>query len=207
MEMSRALTDGNNIGDSSELAEVELSGLDLLATSGETDGNGGGVGSSKADDTDTGESVEGSGGTEVDNTEDDLDDHAEHHGVEGNVELGVDLGPPLGTGNGTVTGEGPAASRSGSCAADTADDGQDDEREEKTEGTAGAANCALEDQRHGLSREDNLLEIGQNEHQGDEEEETGEGVDEDGGDHGLGDLDRGVLDFLTHATSGLVRQF
>jgi hypothetical protein len=149
--MSRALTDSNNIGDSSELAEVELSGLDLLAASGETDGNGSGVGSSEADDTDTGESVEGSGGTEVDDTEDDLDDHAEHHSVEGNVELGVDLGPPLGTGDSTITGESPDTSRRGSCAADTTDDGQDDEGEEKTESAAGAANCALEDQRHGLS--------------------------------------------------------
>jgi len=190
--------DSNDIGNSTELAKVELSSLDLLATSGETDSNGSSVRSSQANDTNTGEGVEGSRRAEVDDAENDLDDHAEHHSVERNVERSVDLGPPLGTGNGTVTGESPCASRSGSCAANTANDGEDDEREEESKGTARAADCGLDDERHWLGGEDDFLKIGKDEHQRDDEEETGEGVDEDGGDHGLGDLDRGVLNFLAH---------
>lgn len=186
------------VGDSTPLSEVELSSLDLLATSSETDSNRSGVRSSQADDTDTRESVESSVRTEVDDTEDDLNNHAEHHSVQWNIESSVDLGPHPGTGNGTITSKSPSASRTGSCAADTADNGEDDERNEKTEGTAGAANSALDDERHGLGGDDDVLDLGHDEHERDEEEKTGEGVDEDGGDHGLGDLDLRVLNLLTH---------
>jgi hypothetical protein len=191
-------TDSNDVGNSAKLAQVKLSSLDLLATSGETDGNGSSVRGSQANDTDTREGVEGSRGTKVDDTEDDLDNHAEHHGVERNVERSVDLGPPLGTGDGTVTSESPCASRSGSCATNTANDGENDEREEESKGTTGAANGGLDDEWHWLGGQNDFLEIGEDEHQRDDEEETGEGVDEDGGDHSLGDLDGGVLDFLAH---------
>jgi hypothetical protein len=190
--------DSNDVGNSAKLAQVKLSSLDLLATSGETDGNGSSVRGSQANDTDTREGVEGSRGTKVDDTEDDLDNHAEHHGVERNVERSVDLGPPLGTGDGTVTSESPCASRSGSCATNTANDGENDEREEESKGTTGAANGGLDDEWHWLGGQNDFLEIGEDEHQRDDEEETGEGVDEDGGDHSLGDLDGGVLNFLAH---------
>ena len=186
------------VGDSTKLSEVELASLDLLATSSKTDSNRSGVRSSQANDTDTGESVESGGGSEVDNTEDDLNNHAKHHSIQGNIERGVDLGPHPGTGNGTITSESPSASRTGSCAANTANNGENDERNEKTEGTAGAANSALDDERHGLGGDDDVLDLGHDEHERDEEEKTGEGVDEDGSDHGLGDLDLRVLNLLAH---------
>lgn len=201
IERRRTHTESDPVGDSTPLSEVELSSLDLLATSSETDGNGSGIRSSQANDTDTRESVESSVRTEVDDTEDDLNNHAEHHSVQWNVERGVDLGPHPGTGDGTITSESPSASRAGSCAANTADDGEDDERNEETEGTTGAANSALDDKRHGLGGDDDVLDFGHDEHERYEEEETGEGVDEDGGDHGLGDLDLRVLNLLTHATT------
>lgn len=207
IERRRAHTESDPVGDSTPLSEVELSSLDLLATSSETDSNGSGVRSSQADDTDTRESVESSVRSEVDDTEDDLNNHAEHHSVQWNIESSVDLGPHPGTGDGTITSKCPSASRTGSCATDTADNGEDDERNEKTEGTAGAANSALDDERHGLGGDDDVLDLGHDEHERDEEEKTGEGVDEDGGDHGLGDLDLRVLNLLTHAIHMSVQLF
>lgn len=117
----------------------------------------------------------------------------------------VDLGPPLGTGNGTVTGEGPDTSRGSGGAADTADDSEDHEGEDQAKGTAGGANGALDDGGHGLGAADELGDVGKHEDQGDEEEETGKGVDEDGSDHGLGDLGGRLLNLLAHAGTVLVQ--
>lgn len=189
----------DNVAKDTKLAEVKGSLLDLLAAGKETNGDGGGVGSSQANDTDTGEGVEGGGRAKVEDTEDNLDNHAEHHGVEGNVELVVDLGPPSGTRDGTVTSKGPGASGGGGGATNTAHDGQNDKGEAQAKGTTGGANGTLDDDGCGLGVHNESWDVvGENEDDGDKEEEASKGVDDDGGDHGLGDLDGRLLDFLTH---------
>lgn len=131
-----ARTDGHDIGKSTEGSEVELARLDLLSSGGQADGNGSRVRRGQADDTDTGEGVEGGVRSEVEETEKDLDDHAEHHGIQGNIELLVDDTPPLGAGDGAITSKGPSATRSSGSATDTAHDGEDHDGDEEADGTA-----------------------------------------------------------------------
>lgn len=166
----------------------------------ETDANGNSVRGSQANDTNTGEGVEGSAGAEVDDTENDLDNHAEHHGVQGNVQLGVDLLPPAGTRDGTVTSESPGATRGGGCATNAAKDGQNNKGEEKSKGTARGSHGILDDGGDGLtgSQVDQVGDVGEYENEGDEEQETGQGVEADGKDESLGDLSSGLLDLLAH---------
>lgn len=197
--MRRGLTESDNVANETDGAEVELALTDLLAASGETDGNGGGVRGSQAHDTNTREGVEGGSGAEVDEAEEKLDDHAEHHSVQGHIELVVDHHPPLGAGNGTVTGKSPGAAGGGGCAGDTAKDGKDDERSQKTDGTAAGAGGHLEDVGHGLGKADELDNLGHDKNNGDEEEETAGRVHEQSGDHGTGHLDRRTLDLFAHA--------
>lgn len=194
------LTERDDVGGDTELAEVEGAADKVGAAVEETDTNGNGVRGSQANDTNTGEGVEGSAGAEVDDTENDLDNHAEHHGVQGNVQLGVDLLPPAGTRDGTVTSEGPGATRGGGGAADTAKDGQDDERKEESKGTARCSHGVLDDGGDGLtgSQVDQVGDVGEHENERDEEQETGQGVEADGENECLGDLSSGLLDLLAH---------
>lgn len=199
-------TNSDDVADSTKMAKIELALADLLPSAEQADGDGGSIGSRQANDTNTREGVESGSGTKVDDSEDDLHNHAEHHGVEGHVELLVDLDPPLGARDGTVTSKGPGAARRGSGAANAAHDGEDHDGEEKTNGTARRSNGGLDDGGHGLSGDKfgELLQIGNDKDERDEEEEASNGVDEDGGYHGLGDLGGRILDFLTHANHRLL---
>lgn len=171
----------------------------MLAASGKTNGNGTGIRSSQADDTDTREGVESSGRAKVNDTEDNLNNHAKHHGVERHIELVVDLGPPSGARDSTITSKGPGASGGGSGATNTAHESQNHEREAQAKGTTRGTNSRLDDDGDGLGREDEFLDVGEDEDDGDEEKETSKGVDDDGSDHGLGNLDGGLLDLFAHA--------
>jgi hypothetical protein len=190
--------DSNDVADNTNGAEVKLALADLLPAREEADGDGNGVGGGQADDTNTGKGVEGSSGTKVDEAEEDLDHHAEHHGVDGHIELVVDLDPEARAGDGAVAGKGPGGARGGGGASDAADDGEDDERHEQAKGTAGGANGGLDDDGDGLGGRQELGDFGEDEDEGDEEEEAGKGVDEDGHDHGLGDLGGGLADLFAH---------
>lgn len=183
------------------MAKVELALADLLPSAEQADGDGSGICSCQANNTDAGEGVEGGRGTEVDDSEDDLHNHTQHHGIQGHVELLVDLDPPLGAGDGAITSKGPGAARRSSGAANSAHDGEDHDGNEKTHGASRRSDGGLDDGRNRLSRDEfgELLQIGNDEDEGDEEKEAGNGVDEDGGNHGLGDLRGRVSDFLTHA--------
>jgi hypothetical protein len=171
---------------------------DLLPATQQADGDGDGVGRSQADDANTRKGVKGSGGAKVNDAEEDLDNHAEHHGVERHIELGVDLGPPAGAGDGAVAGKGPGAAGGGGGAADAAEEGEDNEGDEQAESAASRTHGRLDDDGDGLRGEEELLDVGQDKDEGDEEEEPGKGVDEDGGDHGLGHLGRRLPNLFAH---------
>ena len=192
------LTKSNDVAEHAELAEVEWSVLDLLATSEKADGDWAGIGGGQADDTNTGESGESGRRTEIDDAKDNLNGHAEHHGVERHVQSLVDLDPQVGAGNSTVTSKSPCATRGGGGASNSAHDGEDNQGNEKGDGTARGADSLVNDLGHGLGRVEGG-DLGQDEHDRDEEEETGEGVEDNCTDHGLGHLDRRVLDLLAHA--------
>ena len=131
------LTKCDNVAEGTEHSKVELSLLDLLATSKERDQDGSSVTQCQANDTNTGEGVEGSGGTKVDETQGDLNNHAKHHGVERNVELGVDSPPQLVTGDSAITGKGPSSARRSSGASNTTEQTQNEERNKQSDGSAG----------------------------------------------------------------------
>jgi hypothetical protein len=178
------LTNSDSVdGPAKSVAKVELAGLDLLATLPHGDGNGDSVRNGEADD-----------------TEEDLNDHREHHGVEREVEAGVNLAPELGAGNGTVTGECPGAAGSGGGAASAAEDAKNHEGEEQADGTSRRAGSRLDDGGDRLAgrQANEHLEVGEDEHEGDEEEEAADSVDDNGQDHGLGDLSGRRLNLLAH---------
>lgn len=141
------LTKCNNVAEGTEHAKVERAVLDLLTTSHERNEDGGSVTQGQANDTDTGESVESSGSTEVDETESDLNNHTQHHGVERNIEVRVDSPPQLVAGNSTVTREGPGSSGGSGGAPDTTEETEDQQRNEQTNGTTGGAYSIPDDNR------------------------------------------------------------
>jgi hypothetical protein len=195
------LTNSDSVdGPAKSVAKVELAGLDLLATLPHGDGNGDSVRNGEADNTNTGEGIERGSRAEVDDTEEDLNDHREHHGVEREVEAGVNLAPELGAGNGTVTGECPGAAGSGGGAASAAEDAKNHEGEEQADGTSRRAGSRLDDGGDRLAgrQANEHLEVGEDEHEGDEEEEAADSVDDNGQDHGLGDLSGRRLNLLAH---------
>lgn len=179
---------------------MELTLLDVLAATDERDKDGSSVTQSQANDTNAGESVEGSGGTEVDEAESELDNHAEHHSVKRDVELGVDNAPHLVSGDGAIAGEGPGRARSSGGAANTAEQTEDEERDEKTDRGTGRANGLLDDDWGGLagqkSGERGL--VGQDEDERDQENETADGVQDHGSDHSLRHLGSRVSNFFAH---------
>lgn len=131
-----------------------------------------------------------------------MNNHTEHHGIQRDVEVLVDLDQPLGPGDGTVTSKGPGASRGSRGTANATEQSEDHERDKQANGSTGAAHGAVDDDGDGLGVDivvDEVLDVGEDEDDGNEEEQTSEGVDEDGCDHGLGNLDSGVLDFFAHA--------
>lgn len=200
------LTNCDNIAESTKVAEIELAPADLLPSAEQTNGNGSSICGCQANDTDAGESVEGGGRAKVDDSEDDLYNHAEHHGVERHVQRLVDLDPPLGARDGTITSKCPSATRRGGGAADTAHDGKDHDGKEKANGTARRADGGLDDGRHGLggNKLSEPLQIVNDEDERDEEQKAGNGVDDDGGNHSLGDLSGRVSDFFAHTDIGLL---
>lgn len=200
------LTNCDNVAESTKVAEIELAPADLLPSAQQTDGNGSSICGRQANDADAGEGVEGGGRAKVDDSEDDLYHHAEHHGVERHVQSLVDLDPPLGAWDGTITSKSPSATRRGGGAANTAHDGEDHDGDEEANGTARRADGGLDDGRHGLgaNKLGEGLQVVNDEDKRDEEQEAGNGVDDDGGNHGLGDLGGRVSDFFAHTDVDLL---
>lgn len=197
-------TEGDVVADMAQGTKVEARTLDGLPPVEEADGDGHGVTRREADDADAGEGVEGGSRAEVDEAEDDLDDHGQHHGVEGHAQLAVHRLPQLGPGDGAVPGERPDAAGRGGCAADAAVESEHDQGDEQAKGAARGADGGLDDGRDGLARGegDEVVDVGDDKHQGDEGQQAGKGVEHDSRDHGLGDLGGGRSHLLAHAVSG-----
>lgn len=194
------LTNCDNIAESTKMAKIELAPANLLSSAEQADGDGSSICGCQANDTNAREGVEGGGRTEVDDSKDNLYNHTEHHGVERYIESLIDLDPILGTRDGTITSKSPSATRRGSGAANTAHDCEDHDGNEKTNGTSRRAYSRLDDGRHRLSgnKLGESLQVVNDEDEGDEEKKASKGVDDDGGNHGLGDLSGRVLDFFAH---------
>lgn len=200
------LTNCDNIAESTKMAEIELALANLLSSAKQTDGDGSSICGGQANDTNTREGVEGGGRTEVDDSEDDLYDHTEHHGIERYIQSLVDLDPPLRARDGTITSKSPSATRRSSGAANAAHDGEDHDRNKEANGTTRRADGGLDDGRHRLSGNQfsERLQVVNDEDERDEEKKTSNSVDDDGGNHGLGDLSGRVLDFFAHTSIGLL---
>lgn len=173
----------------------------MRAASEQRDGNGHSVADGQANNSDTREGIESSSGAKVDETQQDLNSHGQHHGVEGDIELLVDSLPVFGARDGTITCKGPCAAGRRGGASNTAEQSENQEGDSERKCTSLAPNCGENDGWDGLAgRNGNqVCEIGEDEDKWDEEQETGDKVDDDGGDHGLGDLGAWLFDLLAHA--------
>lgn len=191
-------TQSNDVAEPAKLAQEELAALHLGSALEHGHGDGGGIREGQGNDTHAGKGVERYGRSKVDGTQNDLNRHGQHHGVEGNIQLGVDHLPPLGTGDGTVASKGPRAARSSGCAGGTAKDTQNHDGNQEGKGTPFGANGRLKDGRDRLCQLHHQRQVGKNKHERHEEQEPANGVDEDGNNHGLGDLGGGMLDLLAH---------
>jgi hypothetical protein len=194
------LTNSNNVAEQTKRTQVELAFGDFFTAIKHGAQDGCCVAEGQADDTNTGEGVESSGGTEVDETKYKLNSHAKHHGVDGYIVLGVDNPPHLVSGNTTIASESIDGARGGSCASNTAEQGENHEGEEETNGTTGGANSVRDDDRSGLTGQESSKHslIRQDEDEGNEEDKTSDGVEDNGADHGLGNLGSGVANFFAH---------
>lgn len=86
-------------------------------------------------------------------------------------------------------------------AADTADDCEDNQRQKQANGTSGRADGRLEDRGHRLAgcEGEELVDVGEHEEQRNHKEQSGDGVEGNGANHGLGDLGGGFAHLLAHA--------
>jgi hypothetical protein len=133
-------TQGNDVAEGTKRTEVESTLFDVRAAADKGDEDRDSITQSEADDTDTGEGVEGNGGSKVNQSKDQLNSHAEHHSIQGYIQLDVNDPPPLEARNSAVTGESPGGARSSSGAADTTDEAEYQKRDEQTNRGARAAN-------------------------------------------------------------------
>lgn len=192
------LTKSKDVGNQTEDAEVKAAVLDILTTAeDQRDGNGACITHGQEDDTNTGKGVVGSLGAEVDQTEADLDDHAKDEGIEGDVQLLMDSLPPARAGNTTITGKGPSAARGSGDTADTTNETEHEKRDHQTKSPDAAAKGMLENDGGRLGFVQDIGDRRHDEAEGNQEEQTGDEVDDDGANHGLGNHNGGFAHLLT----------
>lgn len=197
-----SLTNGHDIAEPAQLPEVEVAFSNLLTACNEVDKDRAGVTHGQANNTDTREGVEGSRGTEVDESKRELHNHDHHHGIEGYIKFLVDLLPPFGSGNSAVTCESPSTSRRSSRTPDTAEQRKDEQGDKQSDTTAGGANRRFDDHGRGLcgDKSGKVRLVRQNEDEWDEKNKPCDGIENDGDDHSFRDLCRRLLHFLAHST-------
>lgn len=201
--ITRRHTERKDVSDESDDAKVEVAVLDILATTEDQgDCHGAGVAHRQEDDTHTGEGIVSRSGTKVDSPQGDLNDHAQCHRIEGDVELVVDSAPPARPRNAAITSKGPGASRGGRNAAHTADDTQHQQGDGEAESTGRIADRVFENDGSRLGGVDEQRQLRHDEADRDQEEETGDKVDDDRADHGLGDHDGGLANFFAETSQG-----
>ena len=179
----------------------------MLAASEEVDGDGNDVGDGEEDDAGAAESVESSGGSEVDQAEENLDASAEQHGVERHIKLSVDLAPPAGAWDGTITREGPDTARGSGGASNTTQDGENHDGHTESECTAFISDGRAKDERQWLEVwvGDDIGDGWHDEHKRHQEEDATDPVHEQSSAHGAWHLDSRIASLLAHAqdhTSG-----
>lgn len=201
----REPTKGNNIAEQTKLSKVELSLNNLLTATKQRARDRCSVAECQTNDTNTRESVESGSGTEVDQTEHELNNHAHHHSVDRYIKLCVDNPPHLVARDATITSEGVDGAGRRSCATDTAEQSENHEREQQTDSASRRAYSVRNYSWGRLPRQESskVSLVGHNEDEGDEEDETADGVEDDGADHSLGDLSRRVTDLFAHTIDGV----
>lgn len=191
-------TESDHVGDSTHDTKAEAAFLNLLtAAEDQRDSDRAGVAHSQENDTDTRKCVVGSTGTEVDGTQANFNHHAQHQCIQRDVEALIDDAPPTRSRNTPIPGKGPGASGGGRHAAYTADHTENQQGYGQAESTSVVANSGFENDRRRLVRVDQHGQFGHDEAEGNEEEETGDGVDDNGTDHGFGDHDSRLAYFFT----------
>lgn len=199
-------TESDHVGDGTDDSKVEVAFFDILpATEDQRDGDRAGVAHGQEDDTHTGEGVEGSTGSKVDGSQANLDHHTQCHGIQWDVEALVDGAPPARSGYTSIAGEGPGASRGRCHATYTADHTENQQGDGQAESTGVVANGGFKDNRRWLVRVDQHGQLGHDEADRNEEEETGNGVDDNGAHHGLRDHDSWFAHFFAKPDSVSVK--
>jgi hypothetical protein len=194
--------DTNTVDEGTEFAKREGRVLDNLAATDKVDADGDTVGRSQTDGGDTSEGVEGSGGTEVDASENTVDHGGEDESVDGHVETVVNFAPELVSRDSSISGECiGAAGRSGE-GANTSKHKDTEDQEEETKATSGRPGNDLEQGTDGLGvgNGEEHLDVRKDEENGDEVDDSSNTSSSDGEDDGLGDLTLRVLDFFTHGS-------
>jgi hypothetical protein len=196
----KELTDGNDVADRANGPQVERRSNQMLAPARERDDDRARIRHGQEDDPHTRERVESRHAPKVDDSQHDLDSHTQHHRIQRDIQPRVDDLPPPTPRDGAVAGKRPGAATRGRGAADTTEEGEHKERDEETECAARGADGAEEDGGDGLPGHDGeeLGEVREDEYERNEEEQAGDGVDDDRGDHRFGDLRRRVAHLLTH---------
>lgn len=198
--------DADTVDKRSELAKREGRVLDNLATSEKVDADGDAVGGGETDGGDTSEGVKGGGGTEIDAAENAVDNGGEDESIDGHVETCVDLAPKLVSRDSSISGESVGAARRGGESTNACKHEDTEDQEEETKATGSGTSDNLEQSTNGLRVGDGEkhLDIGKDEENGDEVNDSGNTGSSDGEDDGLGDFTFGVLDFFTHGSNHAV---
>lgn len=103
------------------------------------------------------------------------------------------------SGNCAISSEGVRAAGRGGRAADTTEDAEDDDWDGQGKCAACVADGGCYDDGERLSDRGQEGDVGEDEAEWYEEDEAADQVEDDGGDHGFGDLSRRLFDFFAHA--------
>lgn len=198
--------DANAIDERAKLSKRVGRVLDDLSASHHVDSDRDTIGGRETDGSDTSERVESSRRAKVDTPKDAVNDSREDESIDRHVETVVDLTPELVSGNGTVSGESIGAARRSGEGTNACEHKNAKNEEEETEATSRRTSNNLEQgtDRLGVGDGEEHLDIGKDEENGDEVNNSRDTGGSDGEDDGLGDLTFGVLDLFTHGSDHAV---
>lgn len=198
--------DANAIDERAKLAKRVGRVLDDLPASHHVDSDRDTIGGRETDGSDTSERVKSSRRAKVDTPKDAVNDSREDESIDRHVETVVDLTPELVSGNGTVSGESIGAARRSGEGTNACEHKNAKNEEEETEATSRRTSNNLEQgtDRLGVGDREEHLDIGKDEENGDEVNNSRDTGGSDGEDDGLGDLTFGVLDLFTHGSDHAV---
>lgn len=198
--------DANAIDDGAKLAQRVGRVLNDLSASHHVDSDRDTIGGRQTDGGDTSEGVESSRRAKVDASEDAVNDGREDESIDRHVKAVVDLTPELVSRNGTISSKSVGAARCSGKGTNACEHENAKNKEEETEATSSRTGNNLEQgtDRLGVGDGEKHLNIGKDEENGDEVNNSGDTGGSDGEDDGLGNLTFGVLDLFAHGSDHAV---